>query len=605
MPERLLFRTKMRSQLARALRFLAWPLALGCTGNIGAESVGAISSSGSMSDASTSGSSGSASGAGTTPACTALPVVPRRLWRLSVEQYGNGVRDLLGLSAPPVLDNRGGEPAYALFSDASLGVDASFQFALYQTSQSILSSLTAAQVTQLAACGSQNPAPCATSFAQTFGKKVFRRPLDAGEVANLMKVYAQGALQDFNTGIGLMIQALIISPSFIYRTELGPSALTVDASGNYPDTTMTPYEIASQLGFLFLGSTPDASLLAAADDGSLATTAGLSTQIERLLALPAVKTNLTSIVIDWFNVRQMFDKTKDTSLLSALSAADQDQTGIENDLLTATQQFVTDVLWTKSGKIDDLVTSQEMFVNQRLATLFPGLIYAGAPPSSNTTFALATWPASQGRSGMLTQPSFLWSASDPALTSVVKRGKFIHDDIVCQNPLPPPVDLTTPSAMNVISCKPPGWVAGDPVPPCDSEILQSNARMMYQPCTSCHSQMDPYARVLQNFGPIGNYRSVDEANRAIDPSVTFVPSSPLAPETISGAPAFGKALVSNGIVNACSVQKIASYAIGSMIRTYDTCEVERLRTQVDGTVASLFRQVALANFTRARAGGAK
>jgi hypothetical protein len=605
MPEGLLCRTKMRSQLARALRFLVWPLALGCTGNIGAESVGAIPSSGSASDASTSGRSGSASGGGTTPACTALAAVPRRLWRLSVEQYGNAVRDLLGLSAPPALDNRGGEPAYALFSDASLGVDASFQFALYQSSQAILSSLTAAQFTQLAACGSQTPAACATSFVQTFGKKAFRRPLDASEVANVMKVYAQGALQDFNAGIGLMIQALIISPSFIYRTELGPSTLAADASGNYPDTTMTPYEIASQLGFLFLGSTPDAGLLAAADDGSLATTAGLSTQIDRLLGLPAVKTNLTKIIIDWFNVRQMFDKTKDTSLLSALSAADQDQTGIENDLLTSTQQFVTDVLWTKAGKIDDLVTSQEMFVNQRLATLFPGLVYAGSPPTDNTTFALATWPASEGRSGMLTQPSFLWSASDPALTSIVKRGKFIHDDIVCQDPLPPPVDLTTPSAMNVISCKPPGWVAGDPVPPCDSEILQSNARMMYQPCTSCHSQMDPYARVLQNFGPIGNYRSVDEANRAIDPSVTFVPSSPLAPETIAGAPAFGKALVSNGIVNACSVQKIASYAIGSMIRTYDTCEVEKLRTQVDGTVASLFRQVALANFTRARAGGAK
>ena len=56
-----------------------------------------------------------------------------------------------------------------------------------------------------------------------------------------------------------------------------------------------------------------------------------------------------------------------------------------------------------------------------------------------------TWPAAQGRAGMLTQPSFLWSASDPALTSIVKRGKFIHDDIVCQDALPPPIDLSTPA----------------------------------------------------------------------------------------------------------------------------------------------------------------
>ena len=67
---------------------------------------------------------------------------------------------------------------------------------------------------------------------------------------------------------------MITSPSFVYRTELGPTTLTADASGTYPDTTLNPYEIASQLGFLFLGSLPDAALTAAAADGSLATTDG-------------------------------------------------------------------------------------------------------------------------------------------------------------------------------------------------------------------------------------------------------------------------------------------------------------------------------------------
>ena len=50
---------------------------------------------------------------------------------------------------------------------------------------------------------------------------------------------------------------------------------------------------------------------------------------------------------------------------------------------------------------------------------------------------------------------------------------------------------------------------------------------------------------------------------------------------------------------------MASYAIGSMIRTYNTCEVNDLRGVTDGTIGSLFKQVALANILRARAGGAK
>jgi len=127
---------------------------------------------------------------------------------------------------------------------------------------------------------------------------------------------------------------------------------------------------------------------------------------------------------------------------------------------------------------------------------------------------------------------------------------------------------------------------------------------MYSPCKTCHASMDPYARVIQNFGPIGNYRTTDEAGRAIDPSYAFT-QPPLAPMTISGSAAFGQALASTGIIKDCSVQKIASYAIGSMIRTYNTCEVNDIRTQTDGTVGSLFKQVALASIMRARKGGAK
>jgi hypothetical protein len=274
-----------------------------------------------------------------------------------------------------------------------------------------------------------------------------------------------------------------------------------------------------------------------------------------------------------------------------------------------------------------------------------GATFSGAAPTSNTAFVAGTWPASQTRSGILTQPAFLWSASDPAKTSIVKRGKFIHDDVVCQDAIPPPIDLTTPQALAVISCTPPGTggacttstqctapatcVSGNcelactadnqcPTTPaatsciggicklsaCDSEILQSDSRMTYAPCKTCHALMDPYARVLQNFGPIGNFRTVDEASRPINPSVTFT-SGPLMPEMVSGAVEFGQALVASHVIRDCSVQKIASYALGSMVRVYNTCEVNDIRTQTDGTIKSLFKQVALANILRTRQGGAK
>jgi hypothetical protein len=198
----------------------------------------------------------------------------------------------------------------------------------------------------------------------------------------------------------------------------------------------------------------------------------------------------------------------------------------------------------------------------------------------------------------------LWSASDPDLTSIVKRGKFIHDDVMCQDALPPPIDLTTPAALNVIGCKSPDGMTQ--LSTCDSEVLHSEARMMYQPCKGCHAQIDPYALAVASFGPIGNYRVADEAGRAIDPTVTFPAGSPLAGKTVMGSAAFGQVLVDAGIARGCAVQKVASYAIGSMIRQYNTCEINDLRTnvQADGTIKSLFRQVATASFLRARTGGA-
>ena len=74
---------------------------------------------------------------------------------------------------------------------------------------------------------------------------------------------------------------------------------------------------------------------------------------------------------------------------------------------------------------------------------------------------------------------------------------------------------------------------------------------------------------------------------------------------MSGATQFGQTLASTHVIRDCSVQKIASYALGSMIRTFNTCEVNDIRTKTDGTITSLFKQVALANIVRARKGGAK
>lgn len=560
--------------------------------------------------------------AGAMGTCVPLGPIPRRLWRLSAEQWGNAVQSLLALPAPPALLMTGGESGYGLRDDASLGVDASMLFDLYNTLDLATVQIDPTIATTVAPCAAttaEGQTACATTFVNTFATLAYRRPVTADEVSDLMTVYQAGATTSYQAGIELVTKAVLASPSFLFRTELGPATLTADAQGNFPNTTLTPYEIATQLSFTLLGNLPDAPLMAAAADGSLATTAGIKAQINRLLASPAAQAYLTDVVLDWLGVDQLPAKTKDPALLSAVSSmpSSQDISALEGDLLASARRFVGSILWTGSGKIDELLTSQTVYLNGRLAKLYPDATL-GQAPTDDATFVAGTWPAAEGRSGFLTLPSYLWAASDPNRTSLVKRGKTIHDDVVCQDPVGPPVDLTEQGALNVLSCKSPD--GSKTLSTCDSEILVSDARLAYQPCQGCHAQLDPYARVLQNFGPIGNFRTADEAGRPIAPVATFVatqppfpitglpngisvPGSPLAPRMVSGAQGLAAALIATGVFDGCTAQRMLGTAIGSRIFTYDTCELGPIRAGSDGTIRSLFTNLLSPDFMRARAGG--
>ena len=94
------------------------------TGGTSSPGTGGTSSPGTAGAVGTGGVVGTAGTLGTggsgTTACTPLPAIQRRLWRLSAEQYGSAVKDLLGLAAAPILTNRGGEAPYAFFSDVSM-----------------------------------------------------------------------------------------------------------------------------------------------------------------------------------------------------------------------------------------------------------------------------------------------------------------------------------------------------------------------------------------------------------------------------------------------------------------------------------------------------
>jgi len=570
--------------------WLAGALALGVLSACGAEGgdknpgTGASGpNAGTGADAGTGAGGQSGGGGSGATACGPLDPVPARIWRLSIAQFSNSVRDLLGLEQGPSVNNAGGSSEYAFFSDTAGAVDQTLAFNIHEAVTASIE-LVMPRLPALVGCtaGEAEPA-CAERFAASFGRRAFRRDLDAAEVTDLMKVYTEGRKQDFNTGIKLMLKALLQSPSFLYRSEIGDPGAT--------ETALTAYEVATQLGFFFLNSTPDLELLDAAGDGRLATPEGIREQIDRLLTLEPVKQNISRVVLDWFGVRQALSKTtKSAVLLGALPPSLSDQNRLTSDLVTSTQMFIDEVLWRGSGDLDGLITSRRVFVNQRLAALY-GIPFASQPEQ----FVGADFPEAQQRAGLLTQPGVLWAVSDPEVTSIVHRGLYVHNDLLCLDPVPSPgALLEDPDIKAALAMLP-------------TEIDKSNYRMnVNQQCKGCHSQIDPFALILEGFDPVGAHRTVADG-KPVDPTGTFA-LSPSLMGNVTGAPAFAQGIVADSLLTACAAQKISSYAIGRMIRRQATCEVKDVHARFSATdrkVTSLFREVAAASFVRTRIGGAQ
>src|ERR1041384_4694548 len=235
------------------------------------------------------------SGSGTPMAPTGLPSEsacskpgspgPRVLRRLTVGEFGASIRDLFADKAAPVAEVFNDLEVLGFRVDSSelrvkdLNADQLMTNAEAVASWAVTSKLQ--QLQQLATCSSVD-ANCANLFVKNFGRKAFRTALADGDarVANYSKLFMAEA--SFAEGASTVITAMLQSPYFLYRSELG-------APGGSGDTiTLTSHEVASSLAYLLTGTTPDDTLLKAADalQGANATALAkmIDEQAQRLLA---------------------------------------------------------------------------------------------------------------------------------------------------------------------------------------------------------------------------------------------------------------------------------------------------------------------------------
>jgi hypothetical protein len=467
-----------------------------CTGTVG--SVGqnsqqspqgnnaASSASGGSEGTSSSSSSSGGSSVSTTGPSTAAPgpesPSPRLLRQLTLVEYTNTVTDLLQLTSPDTSSIPPDNPV----DGYTTNVASNFVTQGYIDAYSTIAAALATRVlnesyAKVVSCQTQDAA-CTTTFLQTFGLKAFRRPLTSDEMTRYTALFDSSLTGgSFQTGVSLAIQAMLISPNFLFRSELGTAA----SNGTY---NLTPYETATALSYAYWGTMPDATLFAAAQAGELSTKAQIQAQAQRLMADPRGRTRIQDFFYQWMQGSRANIATPDMGTYPNLYAASGGFQNILTSMRAEEDAFVANVAFDSTKKFSELLTANYTFANDALAG------YYGLTPPGSATVAKVMIPPTSARGGLLTLGMFLLGHARTNESSPTQRGHQIRANLLCNDVPPPP-----PGVDPVVPAGTPGVTGREQI----QAITGSGV------CETCHSLMNPIGFGLEAFDGAGAERALD------------------------------------------------------------------------------------------------
>jgi hypothetical protein len=380
---------------------------------------------------------------------------------------------------------------------------------------------------------------CARSFIESFGRKAYRRPLDAEEVERLFQFYAKSlASYGFEAAVRMTLQAMLQSPHFLYRVEQATPNGQIERVGGYA--------MAVRLSYLLWSSMPDEPLLQAAASGALDTAAGITTEAQRMLLDPKINRAVGMFFSEWLELDTLGRISRDATLFPTFTNQ------IKQLMRTETERFTTDVVFGGGGDLNALFLGNYTFMNKPLADFY------GVTGPQGDAFEKVQLDSTQ-RVGLLTQGSLLAAHANTNQTSPVARGFFVRDRFLCSPPPPPPatINVTPPEFDPTVSTR------------------ERFALHRTDPaCSGCHQMMDPLGLGLENFDAVGRYRS-EEAGKPVDASGEIFGTDDIN-GPFNGAVELAGKLASSSMTRSCMVKQWFRYSYGRGEAQIDACSLDAL-----------------------------
>jgi len=454
--------------------------------------------------------------------------------RLTKAQYARTVEDLLG-----VVPDVSGFPA----DDSSHGFEVGLNVSsLLVESYSDAATTVAAKVElkKVLPCDPvQGEEACARRFVDEFSRRALRRATSEAERTALLAVYGAGRSgQSFESGVRLVIETLLQSPSFVYHVDKSEGS---DGDGL---RKLTPYALANRLSYLVWGSMPDVALLDAAAAGKLASADGLEAELRRMSSArpEAGRRGFRDFYRQWLSLDALDTMERDKARYPEFTRS------LASDLGESLTRQIDATVWDEQGDVEALLLGRDAYVNAAVAPLF-GLT------AKDATFSKVVLDATERR-GILTHPALLGVLSKPNQSDPVIRGRFVRERLLCQ-PLPPP-------PANVATVPP------DPAPGLTTRQRFSE-HATNASCTGCHKLMDPIGFGLEHFDALGRHRMTDEGV-AVDARGEIV-SSVDADGPFDGAVELAERLADSKAVRDCVATQYFRFALSRTETTADSCSL--------------------------------
>jgi hypothetical protein len=549
----------------------------GNNGGGNATGTGGSSGSGSGSSSSGNGNSAGSTGTGTGSGGTsgeavpsALPAPdscsssnpgdgspgPRALRRLSAAEFNASIYDLFGGDKTA--------PVSAVFNDTrvlgfavdskTLTVQGLNADQLMNNAEAVAEWAVQNKLSQIASCNTLD-ANCGKQWIKSFMRKAFRTGIadNDARIDSYNKLFL--AETSFNDGVTTVVSAMLQSPFFLYRSELGTAT-----SGT---TNLTAYEAANSLAYLLTGTAPDTQLMQAADSaqngGPDQIRQMINQQAERLLSSANAETALMNFMTGWLGLDRLTTAVKDDKVLNLTDE-------LRADMAAETRAFIVDVFKSSmNGHVSDLFTANYAFLNANLAKH-----YGIDPQSLSTSFQRVPLDSSKRDGGILAQASILTGYARADLSSPTQRGHLVRSRLLCQDVPPPPPGLDTKfqPSMDAKTTR--------------QHYEQEHATPQRAECYGCHKLMDPIGFAFEHYDSFGRYRT-QENGINIDSTATIYQANPtdgnVSVDGLSGTNGLQQYLANSNDLKRCMVRYWSYYAFGTLSWSQDACTYDAINNE--------------------------